>query len=151
MAGPRQPIDLILHKGKKHLTKKEIEERKAREVKAKSDSIEAPSYLPKKLKEEFDRIANELISIGIMSNLDCEALARFVMSEHQWQLVTKDLLKRKTINEEYFEVVKLQERVFKMARQSANDLGLTISSRCKLVVPKTEEEKPQNKFGKFAR
>ena len=26
MAGTRQPIDLLLHKGKKHLTKKEIEE-----------------------------------------------------------------------------------------------------------------------------
>ena len=37
MAGTRQPIDLLLHKGKKYLTKKEIEERKATEVKEKSN------------------------------------------------------------------------------------------------------------------
>lgn len=151
MAGPRQPIDLLMHKGKKNLTKAEIEERKAMEVKAKSDSIEPPSYLPKKLKADFNRIAGELNDIGIMSNLDCEALAKFITAEYQWQQVAKDLLSRQNIDDEYFERVKLQERIFKMARQSANDLGLTISSRCKLVVPKKEEEKPKNKFSKFAR
>lgn len=86
-----------------------------------------------------------------MSNLDCEALARYVSSEYQWQQITKDLLKRKTMDAQYLELVKLQEKVFKMARQTANDLGLTISSRCKLVVPKKDEDKPKNKFEKFAR
>lgn len=33
MAGQRQPIELVLAKGSKHLTKKEIEERKSSEVK----------------------------------------------------------------------------------------------------------------------
>ena len=30
---------------------------------------------------------------------------------------------------------RMQERYFKQARNSANDLGLTVTSRCKLVVP----------------
>lgn len=149
MAGPRQPIDLVLYKGKKHLTKAEIEERKAREVKAKSDAIEPPSYLPKKLKDEFNRIATELKDIGIMSNLDCEALAHFVVAEHQWQKVTKELLKCKEVDEKYMDLLRSQEKIFKMARQAANDLGLTISSRCKLVIPKEEEEKPPSKWEKF--
>lgn len=44
---------------------------------------------------------------------------------------------------------KIHDRYFKQCRASASDLGLTISSRCKLVVPKTEEEPKPNKFNKF--
>lgn len=149
MARPREPIDLIIAKGKKNLTKKEIEERRAQEVKAPNDKVEPPSYLPEELKEEFNRIANELIEIGIMSNLDCEALARFIVSESQYQKVSERIIKTKTIGPTYMKLIKTQEKLFKMARQAANDLGLTISSRCKLVVPKKEEEKPKNKFSKF--
>ena len=149
MARPREPIDLLLAKGRKNLTKKEIEERRAQEVKAPSDKIEPPSYLPDDLKEEFKRIANELIKIDIMSNLDCEALARFIVAESQYQKVSQKILKMKTIGPTYMELIKTQEKLFKMARQAASDLGLTISSRCKLVVPKKEEQPPENKFVKF--
>ncbi len=44
----------------------------------------------------------------------------------------------------------MQEKLFKMARAAASDLGLTITSRCKLVVPKPEE-KPKNRFDKYAK
>jgi len=149
MARPREPIDLLLAKGRKNLTKKEIEERRAQEVKAPSDNIEPPSYLPDNLKKEFNRIADELIEIGIMSNLDCEALARFVTSEYNYQKVSKKLLKMGVDNPKYYDTVLLQEKMFKMCRQAASDLGLTISSRAKLVVPKKEEKPPENKFAKF--
>ncbi|MBE6043551.1 MAG: phage terminase small subunit P27 family [Clostridium thermopalmarium] len=148
MARPRQPTDLLILKGKKHLTKKEIEERKNSEIKAPADKVEAPSYLPKKLQEEFNRIAGELIDIGIMSNLDTEALARFLIAEYQYQKVAKKSIKMSPENDKYMDMLLMQEKLFKMARQAASDLGLTISSRCKLVVPK-KEEKPQNKFAKF--
>ncbi|EKS4345797.1 phage terminase small subunit P27 family [Clostridium botulinum] len=149
MARPRQPTDLVMLKGKKHLSKKEIEERKNSEVKANADKIGPPSYLPSNLKKEFNRIAQELISIEIISNLDCEALARFIVSEYNYQKVTKKLLKTGIDNEKYIDLLLMQEKLFKMCRQSASDLGLTISSRCKLVVPKFKEEKPKNKFSKF--
>lgn len=141
MARPRQPTDLLLVKGKKHLTKKEIEDRKSKEVKASNDNIEPPSYLPDNLKQEFNRIASELINIGIMSNLDCAALGRFISSEYQYQQITSKILKLKTIGKKYFEYMTFQEKAFKMARQAAGDLGLTISSRCKLVIPKKEGKK----------
>lgn len=149
MARPREPIDLIIAKGKKNLTKKEIEERRAQEIKASNDKVEPPSYLPKNLKNEFNRIAEELNDIGIMSNLDNEALARFITSEYNYQKVTKKLLKMGVENPKYYDTVLLQEKMFKMCRQAANDLGLTISSRAKLVMPKKEEEKPKNKFSQF--
>ncbi|MCY6957949.1 phage terminase small subunit P27 family [Clostridium brassicae] len=149
MARPRQPTDLVMLKGKKHLSKKEIEERKNSEVQANTDKVEPPSYLPSNLKKEFKRIAKELMNIDIMSNLDCEALARFIVSEYNYQKVTKKLLKTGVENEKYINLLLMQEKLFKMCRQSASDLGLTISSRCKLVVPKSKEEKPKNKFSKF--
>lgn len=45
MAGQRQPIALVQAKGKKHLTKAEIEERQRTEVKAAADKVTAPQYL----------------------------------------------------------------------------------------------------------
>ncbi|KYH35842.1 phage terminase, small subunit [Clostridium tepidiprofundi DSM 19306] len=149
MARPRQPTELLVVKGKKHLTKKEIEERKNVEVKAPADNVEPPSYLPKELQEEFNRIAKELINIGIMSNLDCEALARFLIAEYQYQKVVKKAIRMSPENEKYYGLLLMQEKLFKMARQAAGDLGLTISSRCKLVIPKSEDDKPKNKFAKF--
>ena len=43
-----------------------------------------------------------------------------------------------------------QEKQFALCRLGASDFGLTITSRCKLVIPKTEE-KTKNKFNKFAK
>lgn len=140
MAGQKQPVGLLVVKGKKHLTKKEIAKRKAQEIKAPADSIQAPSYLPRKLQKEFSRLAGELVSIKIMTNLDCEALARFVTSEYNYQRVTKQLLRVGVTNPAFRDLLIDQEKLFKMARQAASDLGLTISSRCKLVVPKREEK-----------
>lgn len=149
MARPREPIDLLVAKGKKNLTKKEIEERKAQELKVDNDKVEAPSYLPDDLKEEFNRVSDELIAIGIMTNLDCEALGRFIVSESQYQKVTEKILKMKTIGPTYIELIKTQERLFKMCRQAASDLGLSISSRAKLVAPKKVEVKKESKFDRM--
>ena len=144
MGRPRQPVDLLLVKGKKHLTKKEIEKRRAQEVKAPADKIEAPAYLPKNLRKEFNRLADELVGIKIMTNLDCEALARFVISEYNYQRVTKQILRVGVANPEFGDLLLHQEKLFKMARQAASDLGLTISSRCKLVAPKQDKTKEEN-------
>ena len=43
----------------------------------------------------------------------------------------------------------LRDKALKQCRGAAADLGLTISSRCRLVVPKPPEAPKENKFGKF--
>lgn len=160
MAGPRQPINLVVNNGKKHLTKAEIEERKASEVKAHADKINYPAYLPKDLRKEFKNIADELIRIEIMSNLDVDALARYLIAQKEWLKIAKIMDELSPIivkedisiiNDQYTELSKVMDRFFKQCRSAASDLGLTISSRCKLVVPKTEKEVPKNKFSKFAK
>ena len=73
MARPRQPIDLIVAKDKKHLTKAEIEERRATEVTPCADDLTAPSYLTAKQKKHFDKLAAQLVKIKIMGETDAKA------------------------------------------------------------------------------
>jgi len=144
VAGQKQPIDLLLIKGKKNLTKKEIEERKATEVKAPSDKVKPPAYLPSELKREFKKISNELLQIGIMSNLDVDALARFLIAKNMYVKLSNQLINLDPLSEKFETLISHQDKFFKQSRQSAMDLGLTISSRCKLVIPKSEDKPPQN-------
>jgi P27 family predicted phage terminase small subunit len=154
MAGSKQPIELVVAKGKKHLSKAEIKERMESEIHAPSDSIEAPTYLTKKQKEKFNFYAQQLKDLNIMSNLDNEALAKYITTNDMYEMVTKKLrtseVKNDTVLFEYYS--KAQERYLKLSRSMANDLGLSISSRCKLVVP-TPPTPPDNgnKFNKFRR
>ena len=57
MAGQRQPIELVIAKGNKHLTKAEIEARRNGEIGPLSGDITPPAYLTKKQKAEFNTIA----------------------------------------------------------------------------------------------
>ena len=152
MAGQRQPIELIMTKGSKHLTKAEIEDRQSREVKPITDNIIAPDYLTKKQKAEFYRIAGQLGKLKIMGETDVDALARYVVANDFYVNAVKKMRTREVMNDPVaFDAwAKIQERYFKQCRSSANDLGLSISSRCKLVVPETNKDAPkENKFAKF--
>ena len=155
MSGIRQPISLLEAKNKKHLGKDEIIRRKSTEIKADADNIKAPKYLTFHEKLKFNKIAKQLTDIHIMSNLDCDCLARHIQSE------TKYLTYDKLVNDYIMQVTEaqlktgnseldistlsaletLRDKSLKQCRASASDLGLTISSRCKLVVPKPEEKK----------
>ena len=63
MAGQRQPTDLVVMNGRKHLTKAEIEARKNAEVTAPCDKVRPPSYLTPEQKKQFRKIAKELLEI----------------------------------------------------------------------------------------
>ena len=151
MARPRQPIELVEAKGKKHLTKAEKELRRKTELKVDLKDVSIPEYLPKKLKEEFEDIAFKLITIGVMTELDEDCLARYLLSKQSYLQYT-NMLAKATRNNKINEMEKLmsmQDKAFKQCRASANDLGLTIASRCKLVMPVVEEKSKENKFSKF--
>lgn len=172
MAGQRQPIELVIEKGKKHLTKAEIEERRQRELQPCTDDITAPSYLTKKQKDAFYKIAAQLEKLKIMGETDCDALARYITAQGLYEEAVKDmrkLAKDRPSKEEkeddpksYFEnldiyytmmdnATKRQDRYFKQAQTAAAALGLTISSRCRLVAPVVEEKPKENKFSRFGK
>lgn len=151
MARPRQPIEVIKAKGKKHLTKAEIEARQKTELKVDLKNIRVPSYIKGKLIKEFKEIASKLLDIGVMTELDEDCLARYLISKESYLKYT-DMLNEFTRQNKILEMEKLltmQDKAFKQCRACANDLGLTIASRCKLVVPEVKEKPKENKFSKF--
>lgn len=158
----RQPLSVIQGKGRSnHITKAEAEKRKKHEerMKGRTDSIVAPSYLTKKQKEEFNEIAEQLVELEIFSNLDIDNLARYIDSRDQYIRVTKELRAMKpvlkenndtTANNDYGKLMRVRNKLFEECRQSATDLGLSISSRLKLVIPEKEKEEVsefERKFG----
>lgn len=178
MAGQRQPTDLVVMKGKKHLTKAEIEARKNAEVVAPCDKVKPPAYLTPELKKKFRKLAKELLEIGLIANVDCEALARLLIAQGQFIEITEEIQRtplmidvpvyekrenpdtgemenvqvgtRQVVNGERERLMIIQDRCMKQCRQGAGDFGMTVSSRCRLIVPKTKTDKPENKFAKYA-
>lgn len=167
MARPREPVDLLKAKGRKHLSISEYKERKEAEVQASSDNVSPPSFLLKKEREKFMELAQQLIQLKIMSNLDCGVLARYIQAETEYVKVTKQMQKinflpdkKSAASEEtqiaeqftrYNYLSKIQNRLMKACNENARELGLTISSRCKLVMPKEKDDKPENKFMKHTK
>jgi P27 family predicted phage terminase small subunit len=152
MGGQRLPLEVVQARGSKHLSKAEIKERQEREIKPITDNIIAPEYLSKKQKEEFYKISDQLKKLKIMGETDVDALSRYIVANDFYINAVRQMRKTEVKNDPYkFEAwSKIQERYFKQCRSSANDLGLSISSRCKLVVPETNKETPkENKFKKF--
>ena len=151
MAGPRQPIELVIANGKKNLTKAEIEKRRAQELKVDYKDVSPPDYLPAKLKVEFEEIAQKLLAVGIMTELDEDVLARYLIAHTNYLQYTKILTKaiRSEDIDQIAKAQKTQDIAFRQCQAAAAALGLTISSRCKLVAPQVEVVKPQNKFEKF--
>lgn len=153
MAGQRLPLEVVQARGSKHLTKAEIQERQEREIKPITDDIIAPDYLTKKQKDTFYKLSGQLQKLKIMGETDVDALARYIVANDSYVHATKQLRKTDVKNDPilYDKWTTIQEKYFKMVRASANDLGLSISSRCKLVVPgANKEEAPKvNKFAKF--
>lgn len=175
MPNQTQPISLVSYKGRKHLTKAEMAERAASEVHAPSDKIEPPKFLNAKQKEEFCRLADELTPLEIMSNLDTGELARYCVALSMYERYTKLLRqapKRKAArlrreakeagepipddmtDEELAldletELVKLQDKFFQQCETTAKALGLNITSRCRLIIPKAPEAPKPNRFDRF--
>lgn len=178
MAGQRQPTDLVVMKGKKHLTKAEIEARKNAEVTAPNDKVKPPQYLTPDLKKKFRKLAKELLEIKLIANVDCDALARLLIAQEQYIEITKQIREiplmidipvfkkemnpdtgkeeqvqvgtQQIVNGERERLMLMQDRCMKQCRQGASDFGMTVSSRCRLVVPKAKNDKPENKFSKYA-
>jgi P27 family predicted phage terminase small subunit len=152
MAGQRQPTALILAKGSKHFTKAELAEREAREVKPCTDDITPPDYLSKQQRAEFNRIASQLNKLKILGETDVDALARYILSRDTYVKLTKQIQKKAILEDPILldKYMKNQDRAFRQCDVSAKALGLTISSRCRLVVPEIKSETPkENKFAKF--
>lgn len=150
MPGKRQPTDVIKANGRKHLSRAEEAQRRAGEVKLpQAKTARPPRWLPEELKKTFRALGKQLIQAKLYTELDADTLGRYVAAQHQWELATghaEEALEAAD-QEEADGWSRIQDRYFKQARACANDMGLTITSRCRLVVPGAgEQEEPENQF-----
>lgn len=151
MAGKRQPTDVVIANGRKHLSRAEEAERRAGEVKVSpAKTAKPPKWLLEELKPHFRRLGKRLIAAGLYTELDADTLGRYLVAQHQWELATDEVEKAlaEIDPEEAEDWSRIQDRYFKQARACANDMGLTVTSRCRLVVPDTgkQAEEDNNPF-----
>ena len=141
MPKQREPIELIIAKGRKHFTKADIEKRRAQEPDVPFKNIRAPKYLSKPAAKEFYDTAYKLLEIGVMTELDEDTLARYIIVKQQFLFYVEcinDAIACGDI-EAADRLEKTKDKLFKQVRAAASDLGLTITSRCKLVVPEPQD------------
>ena len=169
MAGrKKQAIAVVQANGKKNLTKQEIEEREHTEnlVKGRDDNIRPPKYTAdywsQKEVEEFYELAEQLIEVGLLYNLDVDTLVVYIDTRKQYvDIVTalktvKPMITTKTekggnkkvANKSYGSLQRNKEMVIGQLRRLASELGLTLSARLKLVIPEAQE-KPKSPWDDF--
>lgn len=171
MAGrPRKPLAI----NKKHFTKDEILEREEQELDVPFLDVQPPDYLTADQKREFSGIAEKLLQLGIMTELDVDILAQYCISKqlyldysnqlkkvldkknavHKWSAIDtlasscedeeeiKSLLEailRRQRGDDATVLMNLQDKAFKQCLSCAKELGLTITSRCRIVVPTQQD------------
>lgn len=156
MSKKRKPIALHLLEGNKNrLTKAEIEERQKHEksMKARTDKIDPPARLSAAQKKRFEELSSQLVELEIFDNLDVDTLALYIETYDNYVRTIRSA-KRMTneqMDEDFDEYAKRMRTVTQLAdlcRKLAGDLGLTITSRLKLVIPPKEEvkESPMARF-----
>lgn len=126
-----------------HRTNAEIEGRIKTEVKAPAPvRVKVPGYLPDSMKSEFRLIAKKLIALHIFCDLDYDMLARYLIARAAWKsaqtraghaIGTGD-------RSEALGWGKLANMYFGQCQSCAAALGLSITSRCRLVVPEPPKD-----------
>ena len=149
MPGPRQPTDVIKANGRKHLSRAEEAERRSREPKVdRPKTAKPPKWLPEQLEKDFRALGKGLIAAGLYTGLDADTLGRYLVAQHQWLIATQEAEKALAAKSPDLEQAdawgRVQERYFKQARNCANDMGLTVTSRCRLVVPENAKQKAED-------
>lgn len=138
MAGKRQPTALVQANGKKHLTEAEIDQRLDQEVHVPPpDSAEPPGWLLKKYHKEFREIGEILRAAGLFAELDRDVLAQYFVCRDRWFQADRQAAKAIRQKDEKLakEWTSVQSSYFKQARQCAEAMGLSVTSRCRIVVP----------------
>lgn len=137
------PQNVLDMRGRSHQSKAEKAIRLDSEPKTeKVKQLRAPTWLPLHLRDEFAKLGRELNDVGLLGKLDLDILARYVMSRDAW--VAAHHKARDALDTENAKEAGAWARVartyFDQCQQCANSMGLTISSRCRLVVPKPPED-----------
>ncbi len=138
MPGKRQPTAVVEAAGKKHLSRAEADERRDREVRVPPpEQAVPPKWLPKRFHKEFHEIGELLLSAGLYAELDRDVLAQYFLARDRWLRADKKAAAAIRANDEKLarDWTGVQGVYFRQARQCAEAMGLSVTSRCRIVVP----------------
>lgn len=155
MPGPREKLSVLEGKGRKHLSEQEKAQRAAQEINLpKPAKLPVPKWLPPQYRTAFRKLSKQLLEVDIgVAELDADTVARYVVAQANYTAVLP--LVQKAMTEEDVamlkEYTKAQNTYFTQARACANDMGMTITSRCRLVLPESSQPKEPNAFEEMLR
>lgn len=139
MPPKRKPAAALRASGSRHYTKAQLEEREESEVQvpdALKENISPPSYLTGTLVDEFNELAPTLSAMGVLTALDVDTLAVFLIARKNYirasNKLTPAVASGNARDADRWSAV--QDRFLKQMRNAASDLGLTVTSRCNLNV-----------------
>jgi putative phage terminase, small subunit, P27 family len=111
--------------------------------------MKVPRWLPEHLKADFRALAKELLAADMgAAQLDRDTVGRYLVAQHQFTAACR--MVQDALDQEDPDLVnawsRAQKTYFEQARACANDLGMTITSRCRLVVPEGAQKQEENPF-----
>lgn len=138
MAKARKSAAELKAAGSRHYSKDELEAREAAEVKIITVAeVPPPKYLPTSLQDKFSSLAADLVSMGTMTTVDADTLARYLIAESNYLRCTNRVTA--AINagntSEADRWVSIQDRYFRQLRAGAADLGLNARARSSITPP----------------
>lgn len=134
----RKSVAELRASGSRHYSKAQLEEREQREIKPPSVAvIDPPPYLPQSLAVKFRKLAPVLLRMGVLTSVDGDCLARYLIAESNYLRATNRLTAAmntgNTVEADKWSAI--QDRFFKQCRAAGGDLGLTVSGRGRLELP----------------
>lgn len=144
MPNKKKPVAVLKAEGSRHYTKAELEQRSDQEVKAPEGKILPPKYLSGSLITQFNNMAPILEKMGVLSSVDADILARYLLARQQYVSATNFLnAALKTGNVATADKWSaIQDRFFKQCRACGEDLGLSVSARANLLIPAAYNPEP---------
>lgn len=125
-----------------HRTDAEIQQRIETEVRAPTPKqVRPPKYLPDGMRDEFRKIAKQLIELQIFAELDYDMLARYLMARAAWTNVQNRATAAIIAGDRTAAGgwTKTASIYFGQCQSCAAALGLSVSARCRLVIPKADK------------
>lgn len=139
---------------KKHLTKAEKDARQKVEMvlSGNTDNVIAPDWLGETAQQIFLKVANDLLELRIVSNLDVDALAMYADAYASYLECVETIRDDGMMIENRFgdriahPMIAKQQQYFSQMSKIANEFGLTPASRAKIanaLSKPTEPDKPK--------
>lgn len=91
----------------------------------------APAYLAAALRDRFDELAPDLVKMGVLTRLDVDALAKYIVAEHEYLRVSSHAMTAINAGDptEAERWIAVQDRLLRQCLSAGAEFGMTPSGR----------------------